>query len=411
MSDLVGTFSPELWTCSSTKSLIVSIDDTNGCFKFNPIFTYPIFGDAEQIFGYKNLKIELKFDSINYLPFLEVKFDEKLNNKQIEDPVLKLKEFLPSSVIVQDENKWIHQSLKENELASKDNFIDNLLKELVKIHEYENNGKQYELFKGKLKNLRLLEFHKRIQIFVLLFIEAGSYIDENDDNWDYYFLFERQSSQLNKLVGFCTAYSYWKYPGFKEYDNLSESQLLENKFYKRIKISQFLILPPYQNQRHGFKLYNSLFDYWFKDEFIQEITIEDPSERFDDLRDKCDLIRLSSTKINLISSKNLNFAKINSSNWLADKQRENKMEKRQFLRCIEMGLVYWKQRLHLSERELRLFVKRRLYEKNKDALDSLEDPSERKNLLEIAYERVKKDYERLLEGLELENNKRSIDES
>lgn len=29
------------------------------------------------------------------------------------------------------------------------------------------------------------EYHRRMQIFVLLYIEGGSYIDEEDDRWEF----------------------------------------------------------------------------------------------------------------------------------------------------------------------------------------------------------------------------------
>lgn len=29
------------------------------------------------------------------------------------------------------------------------------------------------------------EYHRRMQIFILLFIEAGSYIEEEDERWEF----------------------------------------------------------------------------------------------------------------------------------------------------------------------------------------------------------------------------------
>ena len=54
-----------------------------------------------------------------------------------------------------------------------------------------------------------------------------------------------------------------------------------------------IILPPYQRQSHGSQFYDAIFNNCLQDSSIQEITIEDPSEGFEDLRDRCDMKRLT----------------------------------------------------------------------------------------------------------------------
>ena len=44
---------------------------------FHPKFTYSIFGDDETIFGYKDLKINLRFRANDMRPHLEVKYSRK----------------------------------------------------------------------------------------------------------------------------------------------------------------------------------------------------------------------------------------------------------------------------------------------------------------------------------------------
>ena len=44
---------------------------------FYPQFTYPIFGDEECIFGYHNLKLNLRFAAHDLRPNLEVLYDKK----------------------------------------------------------------------------------------------------------------------------------------------------------------------------------------------------------------------------------------------------------------------------------------------------------------------------------------------
>ena len=78
--------------------------------------------------------------------------------------------------------------------------------------------------------------------------------------------------------------------------------------------SQFIILTPYQRQGHGCtciililhpslsdnilaaELYKAIYQYIIKQDGIAELTVEDPAEAFEDLRDKNDLKMLLSTQ-------------------------------------------------------------------------------------------------------------------
>lgn len=50
-----------------------------------------------------------------------------------------------------------------------------------------------------------------------------------------------------------------------------------------------MIIPPYQSQGHGASLYTALYQHVLSRPEIAELTIEDPSEAFEELRDKADL--------------------------------------------------------------------------------------------------------------------------
>lgn len=44
---------------------------------FNPKMTYSIFGDDERIFGYKGLKVDLRYNASDMRPNLQVSYDKK----------------------------------------------------------------------------------------------------------------------------------------------------------------------------------------------------------------------------------------------------------------------------------------------------------------------------------------------
>jgi len=68
---------------------------------FHPKFTYPIFGEEEQIFGYKNLKINLKFNANDMRPNLNVSYKQKfqaVGDVEATDINAILAEFLPQGM-------------------------------------------------------------------------------------------------------------------------------------------------------------------------------------------------------------------------------------------------------------------------------------------------------------------------
>lgn len=53
---------------------------------FNPEFTYPIFGDDEQIFGYKNPKLELRYRANDMRPHVKFSSSGKLKTVGEAEP-------------------------------------------------------------------------------------------------------------------------------------------------------------------------------------------------------------------------------------------------------------------------------------------------------------------------------------
>ncbi|CAO3626038.1 unnamed protein product [Cunninghamella blakesleeana] len=253
-----------------------------------------------------------------------------------------------------------------------------------KIHEYqlendEGEEETFEIYKSSFENPKFRDYHRRMQLFVLLFIEGSSYIEEDDEKWEIYTLYQKEKSgdsYIYSFVGYTTAYPFYCWP-----------ELI------RMRISQFLILPPYQNQGHGLQLYKIIYELFSKRSDVCEITVEDPNEGFQDLRDKCDLRYLQ--EHNAFNNLYLPIPQITIQNL----QKQFKLTNRQIQGCIEMYLL---SKLNKLDKEAykayRLQVKQRLYKFNYDALQELE-PDIRKEKLQETYHSVEQDYHRLLERL------------
>lgn len=53
----------------------------------------------------------------------------------------------------------------------------------------EDEEVSFELFAADWATPGFKEFHRRAQLFVLLFIEAASYVDEDDPRWSFVTLY------------------------------------------------------------------------------------------------------------------------------------------------------------------------------------------------------------------------------
>ena len=182
----------------------------------------------------------------------------------------------------------------------------------------------------------------------MFFIEGGSVIDTEDSKWIVYTV-HKLVGDVESIVGFSSCYPYY------HYHKTQQGQV-------RLRISQFLILPPYQNSSHGAKLYDTMWESFLSDSSVRQVAVEDPSDVFDDLRDKRDLARLE--RLGIFSSDS--FKAPVSRAWINAQHAEQKMTPRQFQRCMEMALL---KRLDSSNaedlRNYRLQVKGRLYRHNK----------------------------------------------
>lgn len=388
---MTSAFQPELWTASSTKSLRILLAGDGKAVTFAPEFTYPIFGDAETVFGYQGLVVNLAFDLCTFKPFLAVKYSGKLNDK-VEDVAAKMLEFLPASdVVVLDEALWADAC--DAERAAFQYPGD-------RVAEYTHDGSVYYVQQTKLAGSGLT-LHKRLQIMVLLFIEAGLYVDVDDDRWELYLLYRSLEGEESPVVcGFATAYLYFCYQGAEVHDQTP----VEGLRYRK-KISQFVVLPPYQQQGHGGRLYDTIVGEWLKDAQCVEITVEDPLEAFDDLRDRRDMRRLRAQGV-LDGTRGLPEPGAVDEEWMDEQQDALKLETRQWHRLVEMALLaQFPEPRHA--RATRLLIKRRLYDKNRDVLLELDDAT-RKDKLQTGYERLVEDYRRIL-GLE-PGSKREADE-
>ena len=117
---------------------------------------------------------------------------------------------------------------------------------------------------------------------------------------------KKPTDQVPTIAGYATAYPYHFHQITKGSPILSDTTFYETVFNTssttgptecRLRLSQFVILPPFQRAGHGGKFYDIIFKNAREDPTVQEISIEDPSAAFEDLRDRRDLMFLEANDV------------------------------------------------------------------------------------------------------------------
>ena len=393
--------------CAATK------DGPKPLKSFHPQFTYSIFGDDEQIFGYKGLKVNLRYRANDMRPHLSISHIQKfetVGDTEATDVKEVLKNHLPPIAFSTDKDFVDSTKLTKPEWTPPGTLHKTI----------EDATGTYEIWKGTLDDPAVKQLVTRVQIMVPMFIEGGTYIGgenalEDDDRWTVFLLYKKEKANLENrppyvFVGYSTVYRFFYFtkrqqPTPPPADREDVELPLNGNFDLmslpcRSRLSQFLILPAFQGQGNGERLYKTIFEFYSKHPETKELTVEDPNEAFDVLRDLCDLDYVDS----LAEFKDLH---IDASyqppktgtipNTIVDQDKLDSLRKltkiapRQFARVVEMYLM---SKLPTSVRPTlptntaprpkataednhllnlwELFVKIRLYIRNKDTLGQLE---------------------------------------
>jgi histone acetyltransferase 1 len=333
--------------------------------------------------------------------------------------------------------------------------------------------KQYEIWSTSVADPAGLEIWRNMQVLVLLFVDGASPIELSEDwtyeRWTLHLLYEvtpLEDTAVSPytIAGFSTSHRYWIFPTlevlratnslpsppsspngdvkpqFPPRLELADNQ--ESQFFKehvdplqlpsRERISQFLILPPYQGQSLGTRLYETIFNRYLKEQNVYEIAVEDPNVAFDAMRDYSDLVYLRKlpefTNLTLAASLPPELLRksapiprdqiLGNGTDLTALRHKVKIVPRQFERMVELHLLSTlppahRNRARLTRKEKasneddrkyyfwRLAVKARIYRQNADTLDEMkDDPEQRVKILEDAVDRQLGEYEERLAEFE-----------
>ncbi|PYI26139.1 histone acetyltransferase type B catalytic subunit [Aspergillus indologenus CBS 114.80] len=441
------------WNCDANDALQLSLVQPAEDAKlktlsdFQPQFTYPIFGDEEQIFGYKGLIIRMRFAAHDLRPHIHISYDEKfkpVGDIAAVDLLKTLKPWVPEEafVVLPDYEKAVLEDKDAKDFVPPGKLV----------HSYVTRQRTYEVWAGSLADPEVRRLLDRAQVFVSLFIEAGTPIVTDDpewtlERWTVYFVYEKvkppvPTASQYSIVGYATTYRWWFYqrdktqkPAVQDSPFPPAEVIRPAQLPSRLRIAQFLILPPHQGSGHGIHLYTTIHSACISDPTISELTVEDPNEAFDALRDTADyhILRPEFQKHELninpdpygVPAKKPRPRRVPTSaliptKLLSEIRSSLKIDSTQFAHILEMyllGQIPLKKRLAGGSNMARLLIKKhnandpddrryywwrmltkqRLYKRSRDLLIQL-DLSDRIEKLEETVTNVEEGYEALLKA-------------
>lgn len=154
--------------------------------KFVPEMSHQIFGESENIFGYENLTIDFYYTAGPLNIFLDIKYDKKIDEKdydgiKADDILSSLTDSLPNGICYLTNKGEFLKSLEEAEKFQP--FGE-------KLHEFTtvSDGVQrhFEFFLLETVSQKFINFFSRLETFILWFVDAASYIDLDDPQWNYF---------------------------------------------------------------------------------------------------------------------------------------------------------------------------------------------------------------------------------
>eukprot|EP00096_Caligus_rogercresseyi_P006949 TRINITY_DN2404_c0_g1_i1.p1 TRINITY_DN2404_c0_g1~~TRINITY_DN2404_c0_g1_i1.p1 ORF type:complete len:414 (+),score=147.35 TRINITY_DN2404_c0_g1_i1:75-1316(+) len=325
---------------------------------FKPEMVHQVYGENENIFGYRGLKVDFWMTAGSLKVYLNQSSEETINRKRSEgvepDPVIPpLAKLLAPGQALGSLSDFL-KALKKDET-----FIP----PGKKLSSFTLDGsdkvvRNYEVYEADESVPGFRDYHAHLQPWIMFYIDAASYIDIDDDNWKFYLLFERTNvngSPRYYMAGYMTIYKYYAYP-----DKI------------RPRISQMLILPPFQKQGLGAKLLDIVSRTFWTDESVVDITVEDPSDDFIRLRDFVDV----SNALSLDAFSTSNIKKGFSPEMIKESNEKHKLCKKQARRVYEIIRFF---RTNISNpkeyKEYRVDVKKRLnqpYQKEERQLAKLQ---------------------------------------
>lgn len=265
------------------------------CIWLGNVFIYYFSdqGDVNKIFGYRDLKVRLNVTPGRLNTHISIESTGIFKGKIEPDNVIaKIADWLPKDA-----------SGRPAYTESKDEFARKLedettfipIGELVKKDVVDGNTSvETYVYDGSTPGA--VEYHDRLQFFLVWYIDGARYIGLDDLKWKVFTTFKKEEVAGGikySFAGMLTMYEYyaWRNVG-TERAAVIGSDVFDDPFVDNIRprISQVFVMPPHQRKGHGRRLLQAAYDHCLaKKAVVVDIAVEEPSEGMVRLRDVVDV--------------------------------------------------------------------------------------------------------------------------
>lgn len=312
----------------------------------NPVDLNSFFDEDGKIYGYQGLQITIWVSSISFQAYADITFQsESDGGKGITDLKAALQRIFAETLV---DNK--HEFLQT--FSTESSLIRSIISSGEILNYKTSNGNtvdsniHLEAANSDVEVVRMVvgttaagHLYSRLIPLVLLLVDGSSPIDVIDPRWELYVLIQKKTDQQGevqcKLLGFTAIYRFYHYPDSS-----------------RLRLSQILVLPPYQHKGYGRYLLEVLNNVAVSED-VYDLTVEEPLDYFQHVRTCVDIPRLLvfdpiqdavSSAVSRLKrgklSKKIHIPRFTPPSSVIDDVRKSlKINKKQFLKCWEV-LIY-----------------------------------------------------------------------
>ena len=234
---------------------------------FDAKFTHQVFREDESVFGYAGLRMDVFVCRTSLRALLKTKYDNKISSAMNPaDPVEdQMREWFDSEGLCElytDEKRFEAEAEMVEPCGG-----GTIVAESQRDDGVTTRIQAYEL----ATNEEARKWHAAMEAYAVFFIDAASKIDNTDPRWTLLVATRHHADGRWETAGFTTVYRFYSYPDSE-----------------RARLSQILVLPPYQRQGLGGKMLEAVRKLAL-DRSMRDLTIEDPTDQLQRLRDVHDV--------------------------------------------------------------------------------------------------------------------------
>lgn len=173
--------------------------EENSSTAFYPEYAHQIFGENENIFGYKDLRIRLYYTAGPLNIYLGQKYTSKVDDvsncgQKADDVIGNITKLLTTGCYYTNIDEFLSKLSKEESFQPFGRKIHSW-----NIETDKNEVRTFEIYECDKNTPGFLAFHARLQTFLLWFVDAASYIDIEDSQWQFFVGYSNEYDHITKL--------------------------------------------------------------------------------------------------------------------------------------------------------------------------------------------------------------------